>query len=310
MCIRDSNDAGGEPGGATDDTVNGENGDEDDQDPAVFEIVDMALEKQLVTAGPYAVGDTVEFAITVHNQGNIPMDSVVVNDYVPAGYTFDASGVNSEWSMAGAGLYQTTLTGGIAPDASEVVTISLIIEATTNSSDYVNVAELSSFQDEDGNDRSADDTDSTADDTLGNDAGGEPGGDTDDTVDGENGDEDDSDPAFLERFDLALTKTLNAGTTLPIVPGATMIYDLEVINQGTVDAYNIQLSDYTPTGLSLSDPLWVETAGVANLVSPIARLDAGETVIVQITYTVDADFMETSITNLSLIHISEPTRPY
>ena len=145
----------------------------------------------------------------------------------------------------------------------------MIIEATTNSSDYVNVAELSSFQDEDGNDRSADDTDSTADDTPGNDAGGEPGGDTDDTVNGENGDEDDSDPAFIERFDLALTKNLSGSTELPIVPGGTVIYDMEVFNQGTVDAFNIQLSDYTPTGLTLSDELW-----------------------------------------LSLIHISEPTRPY
>ena len=81
------NDAGGEPGGDTDNTVDGENGDEDDQDPAVFEIVDMALQKELITAGPHAVGDVVEFAITVFNRGNIPIHNVVVNDYVPAGYT-------------------------------------------------------------------------------------------------------------------------------------------------------------------------------------------------------------------------------
>ena len=86
-----------------------------------------------------------------------------------------------------------------------------------------------------------------------------------------------------------------------------MIYDLEVINQGTVDALNIQLSDYTPTGLTLSDPLWTETAGVANLVTPIARLDAGESIVVQITYTVDADFMETSITTVSYTHLTLPT---
>ena len=70
----------------------------------------MALQKELVTAGPYDIGDTVEFAITVYNQGNITMDSVVVNDYVPAGYTFDASGANSAWTMASGGVYQTTLT--------------------------------------------------------------------------------------------------------------------------------------------------------------------------------------------------------
>ena len=72
-----------------------------------------------------------------------------------------------------------------------------------------------------------------------------------------------------------------------------------------VDALNIQLSDYTPTGLTLSDPLWTETAGVANLVTPIARLDAGESIVVQITYTVDADFMETSITNNAEIESQE-----
>ena len=196
--------------------------DADDYDPAFIEVVDMALEKQLVTAGPYAVGDTVEFAITVHNQGSITMDSVVVNDYVPAGYTFDASGTNSEWSSAGAGIYQTTLTGGIAPTATATVNISLIIEATTTPSDYVNVAELSSFQDEDGNDRSDDDTDSMADDTPGNDAGGEPGGDTDDTVDGENGDEDDSDPAFLDVVDFALTKVICLLYTSPSPRDATL----------------------------------------------------------------------------------------
>ena len=299
------NDAGGEPGGDTDDTIDGENGDEDDQDPAVFEIVDMALEKELVTAGPYAVGDTVEFAITVYNQGSIPMHNVVVNDYVPAGYTFDASGVNSAWTSAGAGLYQTTISGAIAPDASEVVTISLIIEATTTPSDYVNVAELSSFEDEDGNDRSADDTDSSADDTPGNDAGGEPGGDTDGTINGENGDEDDSDPAFLERFDLALIKTLSSETIMPIIPGGTVIYDLEVFNQGTLDAFNIQLSDYTPTGLSLSDSQWDETAGVANLVTPIMSLEAGQSIVVTIMYTIDTDFMEMSITNNAEIESQE-----
>ena len=100
--------------------------------------------------------------------------------------------------------------------------------------------------------------------------------------------------SIAQTFDLALRKTLNAGTTMPIVPGGTVIFDLEVFNQGTLDAFNIQLSDYTPTGLSLSDALWAETAGVANLIMPIARLDAGDS---------------TTVT-LSLIHISEPTRPY
>ena len=99
-------------------------------------------------------------------------------------------------------------------------------------------------------------------------------------------------------FDLALVKTLNAaGTTMPIVPGSTVVFDLEVYNQGTLDAYDIQLSDYTPAGLTLADVNWVATGGVANLQNDIPFLAAYDSITVQITYTVDANFMGTSITN-------------
>jgi len=268
-------DAGGAVGTGSDDVIDGDgsgsNGDtdpttdEDDNDPAVVEVVDMALKKELVTAGPYSVGDTVEFAITVYNQGNITMDSIVVNDYVPAGYTYDASGVNSAWTMAGAGLYQTTLTGGIAPNDSTTVSISLIINATSDSDDYVNVAELSSFQDEDGDDRSDDDTDSTADDMPGNDPGGEPGGDTDNTVDGENGDEDDQDPAFLDVVDFALKKTI-ASPSAPYGIGDTIMYDITIYNQGTVTGDEIVVYDHAPVGLTFDPSInsgWFAGSGSA-----------------------------------------------
>ena len=84
-----------------------------------------------------------------------------------------------------------------------------------------------------------------------------------------------------------------------------MIFDIEVFNQGTLDAFTIQLSDYIPTGLTLSDPLWLETSGVANLVSPITSIAAGDSTTVTITFTVDADFMGTSITNNAEIESQE-----
>ena len=129
----------------------------------------------------------------------------------------------------------------------------------------------------------------------------------DDDIAETNGD-DDYDPATItigQTFDLALTKMLNAGTTMPIVPGGTVIFDIEVFNQGTLEAFNIQLSDYIPTGLTLSDPLWAETGAVANLVTPIPTIEAGESTTVTIMFTVDADFMETSITNNAEIESQE-----
>ena len=93
---------------------------------------------------------------------------------------------------------------------------------------------------------------------------------------------------------------------MPIIPGGTVTFDLTVYNQGTLDAYNIQLSDYTPTGLTLSDPLWVDGGGTqVNLVTPIGFLGAGQSTVVTINYTVDSDFMSTSITNNAEIESQE-----
>ena len=130
------------------------------------------------------------------------------------------------------------------------------------------------------------------DDSTAGDNEGDAPDDNDNDIDETNG-EDDYDPeviTIMQTFDLALTKTLNSSTVTPIVPGGTVTYDLTVYNQGTLDAFNIQLSDYTPTGLTLSDASWQVTAGSqVNLITPIPSIGAGD---------------------LSLIHISEPTRPY
>ena len=63
---------------------------------------------------------------------------------------------------------------------------------------------------------------------------------------------------------------------------------------------------YTPTGLTLSDASWQVTAGSqVNLITPIPSIGAGDSTIVTISYTVDADFMETSITNNAEIESQE-----
>lgn len=56
-----TNDNGGEPGGSTDDEVTkAPPVDEDDHDPAIISIFDLALRKKLVTpaTGPYTYGQT------------------------------------------------------------------------------------------------------------------------------------------------------------------------------------------------------------------------------------------------------------
>jgi len=45
-------------------------------------------------------------------------------------------------------------------------------------------------------------------------------------------------------FDLALTKKLSPTQSVPVTVGSSVTYDIEVCNQGTIDAYNIEVVDY------------------------------------------------------------------
>ncbi|MBK8635595.1 MAG: DUF11 domain-containing protein [Saprospiraceae bacterium] len=56
-------------------------------------------------------------------------------------------------------------------------------------------------------------------------------------------------------FDLALTKAISSVPS-PATVGSNVTYTLTVINQGDVDATNIAITDFIPTGLTLNDPDW------------------------------------------------------
>ena len=103
----DTNDAGGNPDTASDDVVGGDGSgmpgdedagtDEDDHDPAsvtIGQVFDLALRKELSSAGPIAAGTTVTFTITVFNQGTLDATDIVISDYVPVGMTL----VDGDWN--------------------------------------------------------------------------------------------------------------------------------------------------------------------------------------------------------------------
>ncbi|MBP7273198.1 MAG: DUF11 domain-containing protein, partial [Saprospiraceae bacterium] len=71
-------------------------------------------------------------------------------------------------------------------------------------------------------------------------------------------------------FDLALTKILSRAG--PFVPGDTVTFQYTVINQGQIDAYNVGLTDYIPSGLTLNDGDWVlaGTNATYTLAGPLA----------------------------------------
>ena len=73
-------------------------GDEDDHDPeeiTVDQRYDLALAKDLISAGPFAPGDAVSFEITVTNEGSLDASNVEVTDRAETGLSFTSANVPS-----------------------------------------------------------------------------------------------------------------------------------------------------------------------------------------------------------------------
>ena len=89
-------------------------------------------------------------------------------------------------------------------------------------------------------------------------------------------------------FDLALEKTIADGQdTSNLAIGDDVTYTIEVFNQGTVDASDISLIDYTPVELSVNDPDWVvDSNGNATIDLVGVTLAPGESTTVDITMTI------------------------
>ena len=96
-------------------------------------------------------------------------------------------------------------------------------------------------------------------------------------------------------FDLALTKKLTKSGTY--TQGDTVKFAITVINQGNINATNIYVNDYIPTGLSLNDSKWKVSGNKATLKTPISSLAAGSRKTVYISFTVNDNFYGTEIIN-------------
>jgi len=260
-----SNDDGDDTDSDPDDINGNDPADEDDIDDEVITILgfDLALTKDLAAgqAANVAPGDLVTYTITVINQGAIPADNIVLVDYIPSCMTLS----DANWMMVN-GNPQYTMTvaagdlpaGGLPPMASASYDITLqLANPVPSTCDLTNFAEIGSATDEDG--MPQDDSDSTPDDTLGNDPA----------------EEDDIDDAVVELlgFDLALTKDLAASQASSVAPGDLVTYTITILNQGDIPADNIVLVDYIPSCMTLSDANWMMVNGNPQYTMTVANGD-------------------------------------
>jgi len=294
-------------------------------------LVDLALTKTastlMPTPGPYEYGDQICMDITVFNQGGQTVDNVQVQDSLPAGFAFDLTD-NPGWFDIDP--YQLFIfPDPIGPGASAVTTICVTLEMSPGGTGaYTNIAEITSFTDTMGVNISAFDEDSTPDTDFSNDAGGEPNTDSDDSVVGDGSgepgdedpatDEDDSDPFEIGVFDLAMVKMLETDTFFGV--GDIVEYSFQVINQGSIPAENIVVTDYVPDGFNwvmaneTATPPWSPpgTPGAGFTPSTLSipgTLAPGDTFEFSIQLQVAASAMTETFLRTNIAEISSATGP-
>ena len=101
-------------------------------------------------------------------------------------------------------------------------------------------------------------------------------------------------------FDLALTKQINAtATPPPYAPGDVVQFTIEVFNQGTLDAYDIDVADYVPAGLGPVTLVSGQSGVTQNAVNDftVDFVGAGLSTTFEVEATIASNFMGSSLTN-------------
>ncbi|MBK8955017.1 MAG: HYR domain-containing protein [Saprospiraceae bacterium] len=244
------NDTGGVLDTETDDMITDAGTlDEDDADPAVVSVHDLALILTTSQTTPIKKNQDVTFQITVCNQGSVTVSEHSVVFYAPLGISISPADNNS-WFLMG-GLLRRNINSLIAPG--ECMTHDLVMKVKSDASpdELLAIAEITGALDLFGNDLSSRDWDSASDMNPSNDAGGVVGTLTDNIFNGDGiGDEDDADPAQLLLMDLALIKLYDNGTSLRYKGSAQ--FSIIIYNQGNVPVSQIEITDHIPEGFALS----------------------------------------------------------
>ena len=122
------------------------------------ENFDLALQKDVIDGPVFSIGDTVEYTITVINEGLATGYNVVVRDMIPEGMRFVAN-INPFWGADAISLPIDS----IQPGATHTIPIKLILEPTVTTMEIDNIAEIFFAADQRDDDSPAFDDDSTPD---------------------------------------------------------------------------------------------------------------------------------------------------
>jgi len=201
--VDEGDDEGGEIFTDSDDELdgNGEAGDdEDDHDPAVPPVLDLAIRIVPENEEPVMPGDTAKFIITLKNQGSIVPSEFTIEEYIPEGLEFCADPVNAGWTQQGPSNAVYTYTEDLLPLTEDTLCIYLKVTDEANPQNVVTMVEYIEVIDMEDRNVSLLDIDSEADNSNENDLGNDLYSPENDKCE-ENGrsgeDEDDHDQAWV-----------------------------------------------------------------------------------------------------------------
>ena len=246
--------------------ADGDTGGSDDPTPLIFPAADLVTVKSLSSGDATPdEGDTVTFQIVVTNNGELDATGVFLTDFLPPGLTATGNnGVTSQGSYdAVSGIF------GIG-DIPVGGTATLILEGTVDVGQGGN--------------------------TITNITTAATGDQLDSSLAG-----DDLEESVVvnvnDAADLVTVKTLASGDATP-AEGDTVVFQIDVTNNGGAQATNVTLTDSLPAGFTLTGDTTTQGTYV-NGVWNIGTLNVGDTVTITLTGTIDAGTAGSTITNVT-----------
>jgi len=249
-------------------------GDDLDEAITVEPDADLVTVKTLASSDSTpAEGDTVSFQIEITNQGSAQATNVSLTDSLPAGLTFVSSSVTQGTYNAATGLYTIgTLNAG------STVTLTLVgtVDVGQGGNTLTNITTAASGDQPDP---------STVGDDLNESV----------TVDAD--------------ADLVTVKTLGSGDSTP-AEGDTVIFEIEVTNNGTAQATNVSLTDSLPPGLTfVTNSVTQGSYNAATGLYTIGTLNAGDSAILTLEGTVDVGQGGNTIANMTTAAVGDQPDP-
>jgi len=251
--------------------------DEDKADVPIGQVYDLSLTKEITSTGPYMPGSTIEFTINVSNDGSIDANNIEVTDSAPADLIYQSMTADANVIDNGGGVFTVT---SIPAGTNQDIVVSYMISSTFMGSSLSNDAEITA---DDGDDI---DSDPDTGDDVDEDGDGDPDDDDEDKVDIPIG----------QVYDLSLTKTITSAG--PYMPGSTIEFTINVSNDGTIDANNIEVTDAAPADLIYQgmtpDGNVVDNGGG---VFTVTSIPAGTNQDIIVSYMISNTFMGNSLSN-------------